>query len=96
MLTYQAYFKERGDFNLKTKGMSFDIWIEAIEDGRKGDVLILFALSILTDVHAYVHLHAGQHWTTLKNVLDFHEDVLNACKVHLLYLGHRIFVELKK
>ena len=32
-------------------------WIEAIEDGRKGDVLTLFALSILTDVHLYVHLH---------------------------------------
>ena len=65
MLTYQAYFEERGDFYLKTKGMVFNMWIEAIEDGRKGDVLTLFALSILTDVHAYVHLHTGQHWTTL-------------------------------
>ena len=87
MLTYRGYFEEWVDFYLKTKGMSYDVWIEAIEDGRKGDILTLFGLSTLTDLHTYVHLHEGQYWITPKTVPDNHEEVLKACKVHLLYLG---------
>ena len=87
MLIYHGYFEECRDFYLKTKGMSFDVWMEAIEDGRKGEILTLFALSILTDLHTYVHLHKSQYWTTLKMVPSTHEKILSACKIHLLYLG---------
>ena len=51
--------------------------MEAITDGRKGDVLALYGLSLLTDTtdtHMYVHLHDGQMWMTLKNVPDTHDE----------------------
>ena len=96
MLIYRGYFEERGDFYLKTKDMSFDIWMEAIKDGRKEDILTLFALSILTDLHTYVHLQEGQYWTTLKMVPSTHEEILSACKIHLLYLGCGLYVEPKE
>ena len=76
--------------------MSFDVWMEAIEDGRKEDILILFALSILMDFHTYVHLHEGQYWTMLKTVPNTHKEVLSACAIHVLYLGRGMFVKLKK
>ena len=96
MLTYHGFFTECGDFYLKTKGMSFDVWMQAIKDGRKGDILTLFVLSVLTDFHTYAHLHEGQYWSTLKTVPNTHEEVLCACEIHLLYLGRGMFIELKK
>ena len=74
--------------------MSFKTWLEAIIDGRKGDVLTLYALNILMDLHTYVHLHEGGYWTTLKKVTEMHEEILKCCDIHLLYLDHGLFVEL--
>ena len=74
--------------------MSFETWLEAVIDGRKGDVLTLFALNILTDMHIYVHLHDNGHWTTLKYVPSMHEDITRCCDVHLLYLGCGLYIEL--
>ena len=68
--------------------------MEAINEGCKGDVLTLYGLSLLADVHTFIHLHNGQFWTTLKNVPSTHEETLRKCKVHALYLGRGLFVEL--
>ena len=94
LLSYQGFFEERGDFYLQTKGMSFETWLEAVINGRKGDVLTFFALNILTHMHIYVHLHDGVHLTTLKYVPSMHEDIIKCCDVHLLYLGCGLYVEL--
>ena len=51
--SYQGFFEEWGEFYLQTKEMSFKTWLEAIINGRKGDVLTLYALNILTDLHTY-------------------------------------------
>ena len=96
MMSYHNHFKERGDFYLKTKGMSLDVWMEAIEDGCRGDVLTLYTLSILTNIHTYIHLHEGQFWSTLKNIPGTHEEIVKNCELHLLYLGCGMFVKLKK
>ena len=45
-------------------------------------------------MHTFIHLHNGQFWTTLKNVPSTHEETLHKCKVHALYLGRGLFVEL--
>ena len=72
------------------------MWMEAIDEGCKGDVLTLYGLSLLIDVHTYIHLHNGQFWSTLKNVPSTHDETLQKCKVHALYLGRGLFVELRK
>ena len=38
----------------------------------------------------------GQFWSTLKNVLSSHDETLRKCKVHALYLGRGLFVELRE
>ena len=68
--------------------------MEAIDEGCKGDALTLYGPSLLTDVPTFIHLHNGQFWMTLKNVPSTHEETLHKCKVHALYLGRGLFVEL--
>ena len=87
VLTYRKIFEERGKFYMGMKGLTLDNWMEAIMDGRKGDVLALYGLSLLTDTHTYVHLHDGQMWTTLKNVPYTHNEILKSSGVHIMYLG---------
>ena len=96
MLIYQTLFEEQGQFYLETKGMTYDIWLEAVTDGRKGDILTLYGSSVLTDVHTYVHLHKAEFWTTLKNIPKMHNEIMEQCDVHLLYLGRGLYIELTK
>ena len=76
MQSHKTYFEKCGQFYLSTKGLNLDIWMEAIDEGRKGDVLTLYGLSLLIDVHTYIHLHNGQFWSTLKNVPSTHVETL--------------------
>ena len=87
MQSHKSYFENCGQFYLSTKGLDFDTWMEAIDEGHKGDVLTLYGLSLLTDVHTHIHLHNGHFWSTLKNVPLTHDEPLRKCKVHALYLG---------
>ena len=96
MQSRKTYFKKCGQFYLSTKGLDLDMWMEAIDEGHKGDVLTLYGLSLLMDAHTYIHLHNGQFWSTLKNVPSSHDETLHKCKVHALYLGRGLFVELRE
>ena len=58
--------------------------------------LTLYGLSLLMDVHTYIHFHNGQFWSTLKNVPSSHDETLRKYKVHALYLGRGLFVELRE
>ena len=62
VLMYQKIFEERGKFYMGMKGLTLNNWMEAIMDGRKGDILALYGLSLLTDTHMYVHL---ARWTNV-------------------------------
>ena len=96
MQSRKSYFEKCGQLYLSTKGLNFDTWIEAIDEGCKGDVLTLYGLSLLANVHTYIHLHNGQFWSTLKNVPSNHDETLRKCKVHALYLGRGLFVKLRE
>ena len=96
MQLHKSYFENCGQFYLSTKDLNFDTWIEAINEGHKGDVLTLYGLSSLTNMHTYIHLHNGQFWSTLKNVPSTHDETLWKCKVHALYLGRGLLVELRE
>ena len=79
---------------LVSKGMTLEVWLEAIKEGRKGDILALYCLTLLLDIHTAVHLHNGGMWTTLQVVPEDHDSVILHCHMHLAYLGMGIFIEL--
>ena len=94
MLTHESIMTEKGRSYLSTKKLLYTQWFEAVDDGRKGDVLALYSLSLLTEVHTFVHLHNNQFWSTLKKAPDNHADAIKMCARHLLYLGRGLFVKL--
>ena len=57
----------------------------------KGDI---FALCMLFNRHALVHLHNGLVWSTLGQFSEDHYADLTKCDLHLCYVGHGLFVEL--
>ena len=86
--------KAKGYFN--QKGLDVNMWAESIVDGRKGDVVVLFALNLMMETHCLVHLANGQVWTTLAKSSGDHTKDLCKCSVHLVYIGRGLFVELKE
>ena len=71
-----AHFEESASDYLQSKGMSLDIWMDALCDGCKGDTLTLYGLSRILDVHTVVHLHNGKIWTTMDSPPDEHSDLI--------------------
>ena len=77
--------------------MSLDIWMDALCDGRKGDTLMLYGLSMMIlDVHTVVHLRNGKIWTTMDSLPDEHSDLISKCLIHGAYLGRGLLDELVK
>ena len=74
--------------------MTLEVWLEAIKEGREEDILVLYCLSLLLNIHTAVHLHNGGMWTTLEVVPDDHDFVMLRCHMHLAYLGMGILIEL--
>ena len=96
VISNRVHFEESASTYLQSKGMSLDVWMDAISDGRKGDILTLYGLSMLLDVHTIVHLRNGKIWMTMESPPDDHVDLLSKCLIHVAYMGRGLFVELVK
>ena len=80
---------------LASKGLAYDNWMTSITDGMKGDIFVLYALCMLFDRHAIVHLRNGLVWSTLDKVSDDHYTDLKKCDLHLCYVGCGLWNYLK-
>ena len=80
---------------LDSKKLSLDDWLRCVNEGRRGDILCMYLLSIATGVHTMVHLK-NKLWCTLHDKPQSHEEMLNRCEKHLVYLGFGIFLHLEK
>ena len=60
----------------------------------KGDIFVLYALCMLFDKHAMVHLRNGLVWSTLDQLTNDHYEDLKKCDLHLCYIGCSLFIEL--
>ena len=80
---------------LDSKKLSLDDWLHCVNEGRRGDILHVYLLSIATGVHTMIHLK-NKLWCTLCEKPHSHEEMLNHCEKHLVYLGFGIFLHLEK
>ena len=71
-------------------------WLRCVSDGRCGDILCMYLLSLSTGVHMVVHLRNNKLWSTLKMIPATHSELLNICDQHLAYLGFGIFLRLER
>ena len=96
VISNRAHFEENASDYLQSKGMSLDIWMDALSDGRKGDTLTLYGLSMILDVHTIVHLRNRKIWRMMESPPDDHLDLISKCLIHVAYVGQGLFVELVK
>ena len=80
---------------LDSKKLWLDDWLRCVNEGRRGDILCMYLLSIATGVHTMVHLK-NKLWCTLHDKPQSHEEMLNHCEKHLVYLGFGIFLCLEE
>ena len=80
---------------LNSKKLSLDDWLRCVNEGRREDILCMYLLSIATGVHTMIHLK-NKLWCTLHEKPHSHEEMLNHCEKHLVYLGFGIFLQLEK
>ena len=81
---------------LDSKRLSLDEWLRCVWEGRRGDILCIYLLSLATGVHTFVHLRNNKIWCTLKNVPTSHYEPQNKCEQHLVYLGYGIFRHMQR
>ena len=81
---------------LDSKKLTLEDWLRCVSDGRCGDILCIYLLSLSTGVHTVIHLRNNKLWSTLKMIPATHSELLNICDQHLAYLGFGIFLRLER
>ena len=81
---------------LDLKRLSLDEWLRCVREGRRGDILCVYLLSLATGVHTFVHLKNNKIWCTLQNVPTSYYKLQNKCEQHLVYLGYGIFLHMQR
>ena len=93
-VVYKTHFRRIGFTYLASKGLDLDLWAKNIKDGRRPDFFILFALNALLETHTLAHLRENTLWTTMNDPPEYHDEMLERCEYHLVYLGRGNFIEL--
>ena len=81
---------------LNSKKLTLEEWLKSIKDGRRGDILCVYLLSMATGSHTVVHLKHNKLWSMLKDRPASHDELIQQCDKHLVYLGLGIFLQLKE
>ena len=69
-------------------------WLAAVKQGRRGDIMTVYILSLIKGVQTCIHLCKGKGWSTLYATPLHHVKLIDRCKIHLAYLGFAIFLRL--
>ena len=81
---------------LKSKKLTLDEWLKSVKDGQRGDILCVYLLNMATGSHTVVHMKHNKVWSTLKDMPASHDELIQQCDKHLVYLGLGIFIQLKE
>ena len=61
-----------------------------MKDSCRGDIMCVFLLSMMCRMQTCIHLKEGKTWSML-----LHNELLECCSIHMVYLGSRIFLRCK-
>ena len=71
-------------------------WLKSVTEGRRGNILCVYLLSMATETHTAIHLSNNRVWSTLEVMPTSHDDLMQQCNKHLVYLGLGVFLQLKE
>ena len=93
---YRGLIEPKVNDYLKSKKLTFDDWMTAVKNHRRGDIVCVYLLSMVTGNHTAIHLKNNKIWCTLKAVPLLHHELVECCPIHLVYMGFGIFLQLKQ
>ena len=96
MKRHRALIEPKVSKYLLSKKLSLDDWITSVKNNRRGDIVCVYLLSMVTGNHTAIHLKNNRVWSTLKTVPLLPYELVDRCNIHLVYMGFGIFLELKK
>ena len=89
---YRNHITDQVQKYLESKKLDLDDWLTAVKDNRRRDILSLYLLNMITGCHSCIHLKDNLMWSALRNPPPKHDDHVNMCDLHLIYLGFGAFI----
>ena len=93
---YQNQLKPQIRNYLESKKLTLEDWLKLVKDNRRGDILYIYVLSMITGRYTCIHLRNKKLWHTLHAVPVKHDELLNRCELHQAYLKFGIFLRLQR
>ena len=81
---------------LKSKKLNMDEWLTVVKKGYRGDIMMVYILSIMKGKQTCIHLKNRKVWSTLHVTPLHHDELIARCDMHLVYMGFGIFLHLVK
>ena len=89
---YRIKISKRVKPYLDSKKLNLDDWLMSVKQGRRGDIMLIYILSIMKGIHTCIHLKNGKTWSTLRSVPIHHTELICICDIHLTYFGFGIYL----
>ena len=93
---YRTKISQRVKPYLDSKKLSLDDWLLSVKQGQRGDIMLVYILSIMKGLHMCIHLKNSKTWSTLRAVPIHHTELMCRCDIHLMYFGFGIYLGLVK
>ena len=69
------YSEGKQIFRLKKK-LTLKEWLKSVKEGRRGDILCVYLLSMATGTHTAVHLSNNRVWSILEVMPTSHDNLM--------------------
>ena len=79
---------------LHSKGLKLPVWLNGVKEGNRANILSIFIMCKVTQTHCFIHTKNGI-WSSLYEDPQTHQEYIQRCNLHLLYLGFGVYAELK-
>ena len=78
---------------LQSRGIKLPEWLSEVKDGKLVDILSIYILCKATQTHCFIHYNGGI-WSTLQEDPKCHQEYVQRCNLHLVYIGSNAYAEL--
>ena len=89
---YRTKISQRVKPYLDSKKLNLDEWLMSVKQGQRGDIMLIYIVSIMKGLHTCIHLKNGKTWSTLRAVPIHHTELMRICDIHLMYFGFGIYL----
>ena len=79
---------------LHSKGLKLPVWLNGVIEGNRADILSIFLMCKVSQTHCFIHTKNGM-WSSLYEDPQTHQEYIERCNLHLLYLGFGVYAELE-